>query len=123
MFIISRRLGEQIVTGFCRVTVVKIDRDDVRLAIESPVDVPGSTIDPGLGKGCDAHGVGREAGKRPPAGVRYVSMRTGETVVIGSCRVTVVRTYAHLVRLGVKAPDDVVIRRDRREKREKFTNQ
>lgn len=41
MLVLSRKLGEKIVIGDNIVlTVVKIDRNQIRLGIEAPVDVP-----------------------------------------------------------------------------------
>lgn len=113
MFIVARRLGDRIVIGDCRVTVVKIARNDVGLGIEDPLDAPGPTVGRGPHESRRAASVmGPETGKRHLFGMRYVSRRTGGTVVIGSCRVTVIETHAHLVRLGVNAPADVLVRRD-----------
>lgn len=41
MLVLSRKLGEKIVIGEnIVVTVVKIDRNQIRLGIEAPLDVP-----------------------------------------------------------------------------------
>lgn len=39
MWIIARRPGDPIVLGVCRVTVVTIDPDDVRLGVRAPADL------------------------------------------------------------------------------------
>ncbi len=41
MLVLSRKLGEKIVIGDnVVVTVVKIDRNQIRIGIEAPIDVP-----------------------------------------------------------------------------------
>jgi carbon storage regulator len=41
MLVLSRKLGEKIVIGEnIRITVVKIDRNQIRIGIEAPGDVP-----------------------------------------------------------------------------------
>jgi len=41
MLVLSRKLGEKIVIGEnIRITVVKIDRNQIRIGIEAPSDVP-----------------------------------------------------------------------------------
>jgi carbon storage regulator len=41
MLVLSRKLGEKIVIGEnIRITVVKIDRNQIRIGIESPGEVP-----------------------------------------------------------------------------------
>jgi carbon storage regulator len=41
MLVLSRKLGERIVVGEnIRITVVKIDRNQIRIGIEAPGDIP-----------------------------------------------------------------------------------
>lgn len=40
VMILTRKLGEKLVVGLTTITIVAIDRDKVRLGIDSPKDVP-----------------------------------------------------------------------------------
>ena len=52
MLVLSRKLGEKIVIGDnIVVTVVKIDRNQIRIGIEAPQEVPGKLR--GIGRGAD----------------------------------------------------------------------
>lgn len=58
MLVLSRKLGEKIVIGDnIVVTVVKIDRNQIRLGIEAPCDVPvyREEIAPAAGREALAH--------------------------------------------------------------------
>jgi len=40
MLVLSRKVGEEIMVGDCRITVIELQANRVRLGVEAPRDVP-----------------------------------------------------------------------------------